>query len=456
MIKIAVKKQASPPQARIKPHTMHDRTSKALGTVETSNHSYQAKAPVKATRTKMNGTFLLKCLAAFCMLGNATASPTPTCGHCEKISFPPQWLPLMLGGVDSGPSPPSPPPPQTYRSIQPWDGGLCAMPGQTNSPGGNAYCCSYTDPTLLTKQDCEDKCDADVGRCVAYSWKRSYTDCNLYDAAALPDLAEVVGSRSLSPPQGHWDANCYISAAYFTVVGPCTVDGACARSPNYPSEYGRSQSCTITPTSLAVGQLLSATDFTTESRYDKLIVNGVTYSGTTGPSNALLGSASFTWSSDGSVHNRGWEVCAQPPPPCDCDYHPGGCSISQAAPAGQACKCSYSGGWTCSGDNWLCSDPNSPLCATPDYSVASCLLGGGDCGGYSGASDCDCDYYSHGFFSGGGCLIPQAAPAYSACDCSYLGGYTCGGDVVRCHDEGSSRCASPDMSKASCQLGGGD
>merc|ERR1719469_1037749 len=34
----------------------------------------------------MNGTFLLKCLAAFCMLGNVTASPTPTCGRSEAIS----------------------------------------------------------------------------------------------------------------------------------------------------------------------------------------------------------------------------------------------------------------------------------------------------------------------------------------------------------------------------------
>jgi len=185
------------------------------------------------------------------------------------------------------------------------------MPGQTAAVGygGNAYCCSYTDPTLLTKQDCENKCNADA-QCVAYSWKRSYTDCNLYDAAALPDLKEVVGSRSLSPPQGHWDANCYISAAYFTVVGPCTVDGACARSPNYPSEYGNSQSCTITPTSLAIGQLLSATAFDTESRYDKMIVNGVTYDGTTGPSNVLLRNA-VTWSSDRSVTRAGWEVCAR-------------------------------------------------------------------------------------------------------------------------------------------------
>ena len=97
----------------------------------------------------------------------------------------------------------------------------------------------------------------------------------------------------------------------FTVVGPCTVDGACARSPNYPSDYGNRQSCTITPTSLAVGQRLSATTFNTESGYDKLIVNGATYSGTIGPSNVLLGSA-FTWSSDRSVTRAGWEVCAAP------------------------------------------------------------------------------------------------------------------------------------------------
>ena len=81
------------------------------------------------------------------------------------------------------------------------------MPGQK---AGGGYCCHYGDPDLLTKQDCENKCNSDA-KCVAYSWKRSYTDCDLYDAAALPDLAEVVGSQSLSPPQGHWDADCYVS-----------------------------------------------------------------------------------------------------------------------------------------------------------------------------------------------------------------------------------------------------
>merc|ERR1712127_675773 len=69
--------------------------------------------------------------------------------------------------------------------------------------------------------------------------------------------------------------------------------------------------------------------------------------------------------------------------------------------------------------------------------------------------DCDCDYHSTGWFSGG-CQISQAAPAYSACECSMPFLLTCGGDVVSCHDAANPLCASPDMSKASCQLGGGD
>ena len=103
------------------------------------------------------------------------------------------------------PLPSPPPPPKTYRPIQPLWGGQCAIPGQSVS----SYCCSYTEPTLNTQQDCENKCNADA-KCVAYSWKISYTDCQVYDAAGLPDLDAVVGSRSLSPPQGHWDASCYV------------------------------------------------------------------------------------------------------------------------------------------------------------------------------------------------------------------------------------------------------
>jgi glycerophosphoryl diester phosphodiesterase len=68
---------------------------------------------------------------------------------------------------------------------------------------------------------------------------------------------------------------------------------------------------------------------------------------------------------------------------CDCDYHPGGCVISKPAPAGQACKCSYKGAWTCGGSVTACSNPGSPLCRAPDTSIAACALGGGDCDGYA-------------------------------------------------------------------------
>ena len=121
--------------------------------------------------------------------------------------------------------------------------------------------------------------------------------------------------RSAPPVHQHKRAHRQLSTnGYFTVVGPCTVDGACVRSPNYPSNYGSSQSCTITPESPAVGWLLTATTFNTESGYDKLTVNGVQYSGATGPMGVVL-SGAFTWSSDSYGTRSGWEVCAQAAPP---------------------------------------------------------------------------------------------------------------------------------------------
>lgn len=67
---------------------------------------------------------------------------------------------------------------------------------------------------------------------------------------------------------------------------------------------------------------------------------------------------------------------------CDCDYHPGGCTISKAAPRLTACRCVYKGAWTCGGNVTRCTDASSPSCDNPDRSKAACRLGGGDCGGY--------------------------------------------------------------------------
>ena len=144
-----------------------------------------------------------------------------------------------------------------------------------------------------------------------YSPATSYSSGSLYlyqydDGSCSSTKQCICKIHSPSPPPS--------TIVYFTVDGPCTVIGACVRSPNHPFDYGVSQSCTITPESPAVGWLLTATAFSTESGYDKLTVNGVEYSGTTGPMGVEL-SGAFTWSSDGFSNRDGWEVCAQAAPP---------------------------------------------------------------------------------------------------------------------------------------------
>ena len=142
---------------------------------------------------------------------------------------------------------------------------------------------------------------------------------------------------------------------------------------------------------------------------------------------------------------------------CDCDYHPGGCSISKTSPPNWACRCEYEGFWTCRGYIDYCADDDSDSCKSPDMSIQSCAQGGGDCGGYTEADgDCDCDYHSHGIFSGGGCKISTTPPNHLACKCEYKGAWTCGGQVVRCKNQSSRYCLSPDTSYLTCLEGGGD
>jgi glycerophosphoryl diester phosphodiesterase len=73
-------------------------------------------------------------------------------------------------------------------------------------------------------------------------------------------------------------------------------------------------------------------------------------------------------------------------PHCDCDYYgpPGGCKISQAAPAGLACHCTYIPLWKCEGRVVTCQNESDPRCIAPDKSLESCEQGGGDCEGYKG------------------------------------------------------------------------
>lgn len=67
---------------------------------------------------------------------------------------------------------------------------------------------------------------------------------------------------------------------------------------------------------------------------------------------------------------------------CDCDYHPGGCTISKAAAKGNKCKCRYKGAWTCDGLELQCNAREMSLCVDNCKSQECCSIGGGDCGGY--------------------------------------------------------------------------
>ena len=84
--------------------------------------------------------------------------------------------------------------------------------------------------------------------------------------------------------------------AFFSVAGPCTMNGNCLYSRNFPGTYLDNEQCTFTPLSTTVGMVLNTYSFQTESCCDKLTVNGVQYQGNIGPSNVVLGSGAITLS----------------------------------------------------------------------------------------------------------------------------------------------------------------
>merc|ERR1712113_354931 len=120
---------------------------------------------------------------------------------------------------------------------------------------------------------------------------------------------------------------------------------------------------------------------------------------------------------------------------CDCKHYPGGCKISWPADDHKACKC-HNNGWAhCWGEEIDCTHMGYPWdvkmkewCDQPDTSVQSCVLGGGDCGGYP-ADDGDCDCTTG---KGGICKISRAAQKWTACRCEDRPFEGCDGWPVRC------------------------
>jgi len=97
-----------------------------------------------------------------------------------------------------------------------------------------------------------------------------------------------------APPPGTWSV---------TGTG-CEMIGNCIQSNNHPGSYGNNEECSITAQEVA----LTVDAFSTESGYDFLSVNGVRYSGTSGPTSGTY-TGSISWSSDYSVVQTGWKLC---------------------------------------------------------------------------------------------------------------------------------------------------
>ena len=92
---------------------------------------------------------------------------------------------------------------------------------------------------------------------------------------------------------------------FVVLSGPCTASGGCTQSPNYPAEYGNSESCEI----VAPAKPLYFTDFATEDGYDLLKINGQAYSGSSHPPQGVITSDIVQWTSDSSVSSNGWQIC---------------------------------------------------------------------------------------------------------------------------------------------------
>ncbi|CAE7218497.1 unnamed protein product, partial [Symbiodinium necroappetens] len=101
-----------------------------------------------------------------------------------------------------------------------------------------------------------------------------------------------------------------LAAAWSVTSGQCTLEAdGCISSPSYPRSYPDDSSCSIhVPTGNT--DAIQVVSFQTESGYDKLRVNDLDYSGTSGPY-GVVPQGTIGWSSDSSVSGSGWKICLQ-------------------------------------------------------------------------------------------------------------------------------------------------
>jgi len=89
--------------------------------------------------------------------------------------------------------------------------------------------------------------------------------------------------------------------------GPCNVNGDCLTSPNFPDNYDNDQYCLAHVEGGSSNAF--TTTFSTEKKFDILMINGEEYSGDLTLDVVIPEIAPVIWSSDIIVPDQGFELC---------------------------------------------------------------------------------------------------------------------------------------------------
>jgi len=165
-------------------------------------------------------------------------------------------------------------------------------------------------------------------------------------------LPLTAGDSGQVPPALRGRSRVSPAASPWTIVGPCVVDendAACVTSPNYPEQYGNDEHCVLRVHGTNATMYAELVQFDTERSYDKLLVNGVQYSGSKSDvvalQGAVLDSSPIIWTSDSSDAEFGWKICAR-----------------DAAPETTTTTTSVPGSWLIGGPCTI--DVSDPACVT--------------------------------------------------------------------------------------------
>ena len=91
------------------------------------------------------------------------------------------------------------------------------------------------------------------------------------------------------------------------MTGDCDVQGDCVSSANYPDPHGPSEQCDISilrDTRVTVGAT-----FSIETGFDHLMIGDLDVADSSQIPPTMSSGDSFTWTTDQSVQNDGWQLC---------------------------------------------------------------------------------------------------------------------------------------------------